>query len=460
MADGKDSNNDSDAIHNDALSIYEQQNISMIRLIKTLLSTATMPHIIMIILLSVLLYISAGIDSLNVSVAMAFSSLSVSYAVTALLANNATISNWITLSENSNSEQMSLMKRNLHRFRICLFPLATSIAIFVILHLTTGDNGIVANANKAIPLILGMLFVIWSIVQGTSFSQWASTNSAKKATTTKNLGSLTISTIFSVTIIFLSGMFVASVFYQFQNLDNSIMQSIVRSIPFSVLSVGLFLGSLSYTWKLKKLSSMKPQLQKFSTRWTLICHLFITWHLLTIWRQNFMNPSMLQVFVEEIALMIFTVFVAIWSMTSRGYRSKFRLITEQNALSWGLSFGYAYAGSVAMLTTFFDDIRIVMSIGHAVVIITVIYIHKIVLTNIIEKDNTSVDVSRILKDTELSTNDEDTEIKISQTKFQSDSAQNLDAEEIWQEDDDVDWDKQRELVQIDNVEWEETIDLD
>ena len=59
-----------------------------------------------------------------------------------------------------------------------------------------------------------------------------------------------------------------------------------------------------------------------------------------------------------------------------------------------------------------------------------------------------------------STNDEDTEIKISQTKFQSDSAQNLDAEEIWQEDDDVDWDKQRELVQIDNVEWEETIDLD
>ena len=82
------------------------------------------------------------------------------------------------------------------------------------------------------------------------------------------------------------------------------------------------------------------------------------------------------------------------------------------------------------------------------------------LTNIIEKDNTSVDVSRILQDTELSTNDEDTEIKISQTKFQSDSAQNLDAEEIWQEDDDVDWDKQRELVQIDNVEWEETIDLD
>ena len=50
-----------------------------------------------------------------------------------------------------------------------------------------------------------------------------------------------------------------------------------------------------------------------------------------------------------------------------------------------------------MLTTFFDDIKIVMSIGHAVVIITVLHVHKIVLRNIIDKDNTSVDVSRIME---------------------------------------------------------------
>ena len=205
---------------------------------------------------------------------------------------------------------------------------------------------------------------------------------------------------------------------------------------------------------------MKPRLQKFSTRWSLICHLFITWHLLTIWRQNFMDPSIIQVFVEEIALMIFTVFVAIWSMTSRGYRSKFKLITEQNALTWGLAFGYAYAGSVAMLTTFFDDIKIVMSIGHAVVIVTVIYVHKIVLQNIIEKDNTSVDVSRILQDSELSTNTEDTEIDIIQAKIESNSAKQQDSHEVWQEDNDVDWDKEQEQVQIDNIEWDETIDLD
>lgn len=158
--------------------------------------------------------------------------------------------------------------------------------------------------------------------------------------------------------------------------------------------------------------------------------------------------------------MIFTVFVAIWSMTSKGYKSKFRLITEENALTWGLAFGYAYAGSVAMLTTFFDDIKIVMSIGHAVVIITVIYVHKLVLGSVIEKDNTSVDVSRIMEESESPTIRNENPIEMVQTKIESKPSTNPNSEEVWQEDDDVDWNKQKKQIQIDDVEWNETIDLD
>ena len=158
--------------------------------------------------------------------------------------------------------------------------------------------------------------------------------------------------------------------------------------------------------------------------------------------------------------MIFTVFVAIWSMTSKGYKSKFRLITEENALTWGLAFGYAYAGSVAMLTTFFDDIKIVMSIGHAVVIITVIYVHKLVLGSVIEKDNTSVDVNRIMEESESPTTRDENPIEMVQTKIESKPSTNPNSEEVWQEDDDVDWNKQKKQVQIDDVEWNETIDLD
>ena len=158
--------------------------------------------------------------------------------------------------------------------------------------------------------------------------------------------------------------------------------------------------------------------------------------------------------------MIFTVFVAIWSMTSKGYKSKFRLITEENALTWGLAFGYAYAGSVAMLTTFFDDIKIVMSIGHAVVIITVIYVHKLVLGSVIEKDNTSVDVNRIMEESESLTIKDENPIEIVQTKIESKPSTNPNSEEAWQEDDDVDWNKQKKQIQIDDVDWNETIDLD
>ena len=140
--------------------------------------------------------------------------------------------------------------------------------------------------------------------------------------------------------------------------------------------------------------------------------------------------------------MIFTVFVAIWSMTSKGYRSKLKLINEENALTWGLGFGYAYAGSVAMLTTFFDDIVTVMSIGHGVVIVTVIFIHRLILSKIIGNDDSTVEVKRIIDNSNKSDHEEESNV------------------EVWQEDADVDWDAEQEQPKIDNIEWDETIDLD
>ena len=47
-----------------------------------------------------------------------------------------------------------------------------------------------------------------------------------------------------------------------------------------------------------------------------------------------------------------------------------------------------------------------------------------------------------------------------QTKIESNSTKQQDSEEVWQEDDDVDWNKEKKQIQIDNVEWDETIDLD
>ncbi len=45
----------------------------------------------------------------------------------------------------------------------------------------------------------------------------------------------------------------------------------------------------------------------------------------------------------------------------------------------GLAFGYAYAGSVAMLTTVLDDVRNVMMAGHLIVVVTFLWMQPRVL---------------------------------------------------------------------------------
>ena len=175
-----------------------------------------------------------------------------------------------------------------------------------------------------------------------------------------------------------------------------------------------------------------------------------------------MSPNSIEIFIEELILMIFTVFMAIWSLTSKGYATKFRLLDEQNSLPWGLAFGYAYAGSVAMLTNVFDEITTVMTIGHSVVVITVIYVYRKVLINVFSKHDDGVLMRRLAANIEVkteSTEDDQSDIEETVTEIETDVDDSED--EDWQEDSDVDWEKEGDDKTISSdVEWEETIELD
>ena len=163
MPDEPISNDNAELQRDDLLSKFEQQDVSMYGLLKTLLSSSTMPHIILILFLSVIFYTTARIDSLTVLSAMAFTSLSASYIITAMLSNNSRVRDWITLGDDNSASETSFLVRYLSPFRICLFPVISAGLIFALLVVGTGENGIIANANKSIPLILGMLFIAWSI---------------------------------------------------------------------------------------------------------------------------------------------------------------------------------------------------------------------------------------------------------------------------------------------------------
>ena len=113
-SDSETSSNSSE----DILSQFEEQNISMVSLVKTLLSTSTMPHIFLITILSTMLYIAAKVDSLTIFASMTFASLSISYCITALLSKNPKVSSWITLSNDEDEITSSKLWNNFSKFRI------------------------------------------------------------------------------------------------------------------------------------------------------------------------------------------------------------------------------------------------------------------------------------------------------------------------------------------------------
>ena len=64
----------------------------------------------------------------------------------------------------------------------------------------------------------------------------------------------------------------------------------------------------------------------------------------------------------------------------------------------GLAFGYAYAGSVAMLTTVLDDIRAVMMAGHLVVALTFLWMQPRVLDQTMGQTATEEHIKRVVEE--------------------------------------------------------------
>ncbi len=450
---------------NEELESLKSTETSLWRLFKTLLSPKTMPHIVLISVLSVLLHIMSSADSLTNFSAVAFIGLSTGYAVTAIGSKNERIRGWTTSKSIDDDVASNIFTGFFKKFKICIFPLIVAAFTIVLTYTIFGENGIIPGMYELIPLFLGSLFVIWAIVQGVSFSTWASSISAKKTKEDGRVSNLKFSTVVNGTILMIFSVIILTIFQFIKKPSSSIIDIFIENWIYLGLVIIVFSSTTAWTWKIRSLGKHSKSLDSFSNRWTLICHLFLSWHILTVWRQNFMSPNTIEIFIEEILLMIFTVFMAIWSLTSKGYATKFKLLNEENSLPWGLAFGYAYAGSVAMLTNVFDEITTVMTIGHIIVILTVIYIHRKILLNVFSKHDDEIIVKRLAEKSNIEVeNDSNGSTDLSDQEVLPDNSSEIKHEESedWQEDEDVDWDKKEEGNTIsEDVEWEkEVIEMD
>ncbi len=428
---------------------------SLFGLARTLLSPKTLPHLALIIVFSTLLYWIANIDNAGEFAALGFISLSCGYGITAMFSNHERVLKWITLNDRvEHEEKANPLARLLSSFKICIFPLAVSAALGLLIILMFGQESMV-DLPTAFPLGLGSLFVFWAIAQGRSFGSWSSSIAAKRLpeseSTTGNIKIMTTTQISAIVLISVLGITGFQFLYE-KKWDVS--DAIMSNIGFFILAILAYGLTVAWTWKYRQMALRDKALKKFTSRWTMFAHVFATWHLLTVWRQLVMSPGSIEVFIEEVLLMMFTVFMAIWTITSQSVGAKYRFISKENALPWGLAFGYAYAGSVAMLATAFNDITYVMVTGHIIAFLTITWMQRNVLVRILDQHDFAIKVARTThkSSTELET-PAPTNNSENDTKPREDAVALADEIE-------VQWDGTVGQTISDDVDWTGVIELD
>jgi len=149
-----------------------------------------------------------------------------------------------------------------------------------------------------------------------------------------------------------------------------------------VLVVGLIqFGILRWLRSHYEAAAVHKGSARFALRWGIVAQAFVTWHMLSAWRRFIDPPTALAQLFEESILMVFAVVMAIWALSSRGVKSGSKLFTSDNALFWGLAFGFGYAGSIAMITRLTGGgLATTMGFGHLVTAGALVLMHPAVIT--------------------------------------------------------------------------------
>ena len=235
----------------------------------------------------------------------------------------------------------------------------------------------------------------------------------------------------------------------------TLQDALLGGIAFIIVSVILQAITLWLTRSEREASGNEKGMAAFSFKWMIVAQLFITWHAFSIYRRTAMSPSDLSTIIEEGLLMAFTVIFAVWSLTTYTVRDGKRLISEHASLPLGISFGYAYAGSVAMLTGTFDNLKEVMIFGHVLSICAMMLLLRPTLrtsrmTSEMFLNAKSVDISR----SEETEHDESEQHEHSEDN-ESESEEESPGEE-WQEDGEIDWEKGVDISEGTNWDGDES----
>ena len=429
----------------------KERPLSLKSLVSNLLSLRTLPHILLVSTLCIALHTMVNNDMKNYA-AIGFISLAFGYLATALLSSRDWVYRNTRLPKKKSSSPM--MVRIFTSFRICLIPLGFSAFIYTTLLLALKEDGAGILAS-----ILAGLFVLWSVGQAYSFRTGVNGWLSAGLTEPKLHSSRpTLSAIIQVVIIqFIAIILIWLATFIDKKQTVSLTNAIISGWLFILISIGVQVLMLWLTREQRSRAGEEKGLATFSFKWMVVAQLFVTWHLLSIYRRWWMNPSDIATFVEESILMAITVLLAIWALTSKSVKKDKSVLTERSALPMGIAFGYAYAGSVSMLTVTFSDIRGVMMLGHSLTVITILMLIKPTLLTTMNTQPVPIQESKTKQEEILEADDEIVEDDDEESEQNTNAEEHLE-DETWQEES-VDWEQPPDAIDSE-VDWDETEDLD
>ena len=354
--------------------------MTKLSLLKSLLSPATFPHLLMLALASIALFVLARMEA-EVWSAYGFIGFSVAYLCLAPLSKNERFGGLLRYKTNDESSDKPTFSA---RFKILLLPIVLGFIFIALIYIIFGESGVLSQVGSFLPSTLGGLFVLWAVAQGRFFglATMNAINVPEEGQSNPDGYSPVPSLVMTSTLV------VVMTFAVTEGL-----RFVLGSHSFSVwpylFSFAVYGLCIYATWAQRREASLHSVTHVVARKWFWATQLFITWHVLSIFRSIDSASTDTLIFIEELLLMIITVFLAIWALTSKGEGSESTLFTRDNALFWGVAFGYAYAGSVAMITSVMDDVRTVLIGGHILVVATVMWSQRSMLemkTNRINSD--------------------------------------------------------------------------
>ncbi len=360
--------------------------------VRNLLSPSTLPHVILLGLSGTILYLLSASDSDSLfAIGIAgYVGLSIGYALTAWMQEMDVIhrfSHFQAIPKDTPFGE-KLMLFFIRVFTSWISPILLGLIPFILIAgFLSSESG--SEQVNYWAMALGGLFVVWSLAQGralaTSLRIFVEGRAVRIASIQRKSKRFTSTTLHMGII----GIFAALTYWALVSgaKETSEMSLLEKAGPitFAIAAIAIQAILFWYTTERRVIDSERKDTASFGFAWGLFMQLFVTWHLLSALRR-FMDDGLgVLLIVEEFVLMVMTVIAAIWSLAKDTHRRGFKLFTKQNAIFWGLSFGMAYSGSIAMIAVLGSKLgggavgtigmSATIGIGHLITAGTMMWIH-------------------------------------------------------------------------------------